>query len=234
MSAKGPVRQSGSWQQRSVFALVLAIGTFAVYSSVLDHPFINYDDGDYVTQNLHIQQGLTRATLAWAVSSTEYSNWHPATWISHALDWEFFGKNPRGHHLTSILLHALNAALLFLLVVTLTGKTIPSFFVGAMFALHPMNVESVAWVAERKNVLSMFFLLLTMLAYAWYVQKPKVGRYILVFALFALGLMAKPMIVTLPFLLLLLDYWPLQRIASWTGQNPDFLAPQKSWRWLLL
>jgi len=222
----------GAIMPRSALAALLILCTFVVYSPVLSYPFVNYDDGDYVTRNLHVQQGLTKATFAWAITSTEYSNWHPVTWFSHALDWELFGGNARGHHFTSILLHALNAVLLFLLLAWVTGKTGRSLFVGALFALHPLNVESVAWVAERKTVLSMFFFLLTLAAYAWYARQPKFWRYVCVFALFALGLAAKPMIVTLPFLLMLLVYWPLQRIASWTPQPEVLIVPQRPWRWL--
>jgi hypothetical protein len=149
--------------------------------------------------------------VKWAFTSTEAANWHPLTWLSHALDYQLFSLNPAGHHLDSVLLHALNAVALFLLLSWVTKRVGPSLFVAALFALHPINVESVAWVAERKNVLSTFFFLLAIAAYAWYAKKPGWRRYLLVAALFALGLMAKPMVVTLPFVLLLLDYWPLER-----------------------
>lgn len=221
-------------KQKWALALLLAACTFAVYFPVLSHPFVNYDDPDYVTANPHVQQGLTRATLEWAASSVEHSNWHPVTWLSHALDCELFGLAPAGHHFSSLLLHAINAALLFLFLASVTAKTGRSLFVAALFALHPINVESVAWIAERKTVLSMFFLLLTLAAYAWYVSRPTAGRYISVVVPYALGLAAKPMIVTLPFLLMLLDYWPLQRIKGMDATSRAFPAPQRPWARLVL
>ncbi len=157
--------------------------------------------------------GLSWSTIKWAFASTEAANWHPLTWLSHALDYQLFALNPAGHHLDSVLIHAVNAVLLFLLLVWGTKRVGPSLLVAALFAVHPLNVESVAWVAERKNVLSTFFFLLAIGAYGWYARKPDWRRYLLVAALFAAGLMAKPMVITLPFVLLLLDYWPLQRIA---------------------
>jgi tetratricopeptide (TPR) repeat protein len=156
---------------------------------------------------------LSWATIKWAFASTDASNWHPLTWLSHALDYQLFALNPAGHHLDSVLIHALNAVLLFLLLVWTTKRVGPSLLVAALFAVHPLNVESVAWVAERKSVLSTLFFLLAIGAYGWYAQKPGWRRYLLVMALFAAGLMAKPMVITLPFVLLLLDYWPLRRTA---------------------
>jgi len=182
---------------------------------VLHNGFINYDDQDYVTENLRVQGGLTWSNIAWAFHGAEsHGNWHPLTWLSHALDWELFGKNTAGHHYMSVLFHALNAVLLFLLLERATGFPWRSFVVAALFALHPVNVESVAWAAERKNVLSMVFFLLAMIAYGWYAQRRSVRRYSWVFVLFALGLMAKPQVITLPCVLLLWDYWPLQRFGS--------------------
>lgn len=224
----------GATKQRLALALLLAACAFAVYFPVLSHPFVNYDDPDYVTANSHVQQGLTWATLEWAASSLEHSNWHPVTWLSHALDCKFFGLAPAGHHFSSLLLHAINAVLLFLFLASVTGKNARSLFVAALFALHPVNVESVAWIAERKTVLSMFFLLLTLAAYAWYARQPKPGRYACVVALYALGLAAKPMIVTLPFLLLLLDYWPLQRIKGIEAAPRALPTPQRPWAQLVL
>jgi tetratricopeptide (TPR) repeat protein len=205
--------------------IVLALVTFAVYSRALRNPFVNYDDQGYVVENLQVQQGLTQATLRWALTATVADNWHPLTWLSHALDCQLFGLNPAGHHFTSILLHALNTVLLFFLLFRVTGARGRSLMVAALFALHPINVESVAWVAERKNVLSMFLFLLTLGAYGWYARHPKVLRYVVVAAMFALGLAAKPMIVTLPFVLLLLDFWPLQRLLPWP-QSKAFPVPQ--------
>jgi tetratricopeptide (TPR) repeat protein len=172
------------------------------------------DDRDYVTANFHIHGGLAWSTIKWAFTSTAAANWHPLTWLSHALDYQLFGLNPAGHHLDSVLIHALNAVVLFLLLSWVTKRVGPSLLVAALFAVHPINVESVAWVAERKNVLSTLFFFLAIGAYGWYVQKPDWRRYLLVAALFSAGLMAKPMVITLPFVLLLLDYWPLDRTQS--------------------
>jgi tetratricopeptide (TPR) repeat protein len=191
--------------------LLLAGITIALYSPVIGHPFIVLDDNDYVTGNLHIHGGLSWRTIAWAFTSTTAANWHPLTWLSHVLDYQLFELNPWGHHLDSVLIHAGNVVLLFLLLRWLTRRVGPSLLVAALFACHPINVESVAWVAERKNVLCMIFLLGAIGAYAWYAQKPGWRRYLAVTLLFALGLMAKPMVITLPFVLLLLDYWPLSR-----------------------
>ncbi|MGC2271189.1 MAG: glycosyltransferase family 39 protein [Candidatus Sulfotelmatobacter sp.] len=192
--------------------LLLVLVTLAFYNPVVHNGFTNFDDNGYVTDNLHVRAGLTWETVKWAFTSREDANWHPITWLSHALDCQLFGLNPVGHHYVSVLLHATNAVLLFLLLESATGMTWPSFMVAALFALHPVNVESVAWAAERKNVLSMLFFLLTLRAYGWYVRRESVRRYLVVAALFALGLMAKPEIITLPFVLLLWDYWPLQRM----------------------
>jgi len=190
--------------------------TLALYNPVNRHPFVNYDDDRYVTENPHVRQGLTAETFKWALTSTEQANWHPLTWMSHALDVSLFRLNPAGHHFTSILLHAANAILLFLVLMWATKRMGPSLFVAALFAWHPINVESVAWVAERKNVLCTFFFFLTLWAYGWYVQKPGWKRYLAVVLLFAAGLASKPMVITLPFVLLLLDYWPLARSRSWS------------------
>jgi protein O-mannosyl-transferase len=206
-----------------LICFALAGITFALYSRALTLPFIeHYDDENYVTANLHVQAGLSWTTVKWAITSTELSNWHPLTWLSHALDCELFGLNPTGHHFTNIFLHALNVLLLFLLLLRATGYEGRSFLLAALFAVHPFNVESVAWIAERKNVLSMFFFLLTLAAYGWYVLKPNLKRYAAVMALFALALAAKAMVVTLPCVLLLLDFWPLKRIKSQAAASqPD-------------
>jgi hypothetical protein len=211
--------------------ILLALVTFAVYSRAIGNPFVNYDDQGYVTENLHVQQGLTPTTVRWALTAMEADNWHPLTWLSHALDCQLFGLHPAGHHFTSVVLHVLNVVILFLLLLRATGATGRSFMVAALFALHPINVESVAWVAERKNVLSMFFFLLTLAAYGWYALRPRIERYLVVAVLFTLGLAAKPMIVTLPFVLLLLDFWPIQRVRGWPPSS-TFAAPQFSFRWL--
>jgi tetratricopeptide (TPR) repeat protein len=198
-----------------IACLLLAAVTLTLYNPVNRHLFVNYDDDRYVTENQHIRQGLTAETLKWALTSTEQANWHPLTWMSHALDVSLFRLNPAGHHFTSILLHAGNAILLFLLLIWSTKRMGPSLLVAALFALHPINVESVAWVAERKNVLCTIFFFLTLWAYGWYVQRPGWKRYLAVALLFAAGLASKPMVITLPFILLLLDYWPLVRARSW-------------------
>jgi len=190
--------------------------TLAVYGRVRSNPFINFDDDSYVVKNSHVRAGVTGSTFAWAWTSTEASNWHPLTWLSHALDCELYGLNPAGHHLTSVLLHSLNVVLLFLLLARVTGKMWRSVMVAGLFALHPLNVETVAWVAERKSVLSTLFFLLALVAYGWYARRPKIERYLLVSVMFALGLASKPMVITLPFALLLLDFWPLRRIQGWS------------------
>jgi len=201
-------------KRNPIVCLLLAVVTLALYNPVTHHPFVNYDDDRYVTNNPHVRQGLTADTFTWALTSTEQANWHPLTWMSHALDCSLYGVNPVGHHFTSILLHVVNAILLFLLLMWATQRLGPSLFVAALFAIHPINVESVAWVAERKNVLCTMFFLLTLWAYGWYARKPHWARYLAVVALFAAGLASKPMVITLPFVLLLLDYWPLGRVRG--------------------
>ena len=187
-------------QKRNLaICLLLAIATLALYSPAIGHPFIfNYDDDIYVLNNTHVKAGLHWPTIRWAPTSTENSNWHPLTWLSHAMDCQLYGLNPSGHHFTNILFHTLNVVLLFLLLMYATRKTGRSFLVAALFAIHPFNVESVAWIAERKNVLSTFFFLLTIGAYGWYALKPGLKRYLAVAALFVLGLASKAMVVTLP------------------------------------
>jgi len=217
--------------------LLLAVATLALYSPAFGHPFIfNYDDDIYVNNNSYVKAGLTWETLRWALTSTESANWHPATWLSHALDCALYGLNPHGHHVTNVLLHVLNVVLLFLLLVRATAAAGRSFLVAALFAIHPFNVESVAWIAERKNVLSTFFFLLTLGAYGWYALKPSIKRYVAVAALFVLALASKPMVVTLPCVLLLLDYWPLRRIRGWNQFEPDtaFPVPQAPFSRLVL
>jgi hypothetical protein len=205
----------------SSFAVCLALAaiTLLVYSPMLWHGFINYDDPDYITGNAHVIGGLTWTNVAWAFTTGDAANWHPLTWISHMTDCQLFGLNPAGHHLTNLLFHIANTLLLFLLLKKLTGAIWRSFFVAALFAWHPLHVESVAWASERKDVLSAFFWMLALLAYAQFaglskIQNPKSKAfYILALFLFACGLMSKPMVVTLPFVLLLLDFWPLQRFT---------------------
>jgi hypothetical protein len=193
----------------------LAIAVLVLYSRVKDADFVNYDDLSYVTQNAHVQEGLRWKTFTWALRSTQSDNWHPLTWLSHALDCQLYGLNPVGHHITNVVFHVINVLLLFLLLTRATGAIGRSALVAALFALHPLNVESVAWVAERKNVLSMLFFFLAIGAYGWYAIKPSLRRYGLMVAMFALGLAAKPAVITFPLVLLLLDYWPLRRVNTW-------------------
>ncbi|MBI3607391.1 MAG: tetratricopeptide repeat protein [Nitrospirae bacterium] len=202
-----------------LLVLFLIVGTVAVFWQVESHGFINYDDPGYVTKNPHIRQGFTRESLTWALTATYFSNWHPLTWLSYMLDYRLFGDNPRGYHVVNVGLHAANTVLLFVVLRRMTGVLWPSVFVAALFGIHPMHVESVVWVAERKDVLSTLFWLLAMGAYARYAERPRAASYVLVLACFALGLMAKPMVVTLPFVFLLLDYWPLQRFAVAAGRR---------------
>ncbi len=193
--------------------LLLAVTTLAVYWQVLGNGFVSYDDGMYVTENIRVQEGVTFDNLIWAFISSDASNWHPLTWISHMIDCQLYGLNPWGHHLTSLLFHVANTLLLLLILVRMTGALWQSSLVAALFALHPLHVESVAWVAERKDVLSTFFMMLTLWSYMRYVKKGEGKRYLLVALLFMFGLMSKPMLVSLPFILLMLDFWPLGRVC---------------------
>jgi protein O-mannosyl-transferase len=217
-----PASLFSSPEKRNVIVcLLLVVATLALYNPVNRHPFVNYDDDRYVTENPHVHNGVTWDTITWALSAMEQGNWHPLTWLSHALDYQMFHQNATGHHFTSLLIHAANTVLLFLLLMYATGRVGPSLLVAALFALHPINVESVAWVAERKNVLSTFFFLAALIAYCWYARKTDWRRYLAFAGLFGLGLMSKPMVITLPFVLLLLDYWPLGRIqGSPAGTRP--------------
>jgi len=191
--------------------VLLIVCSLIAFGRIVANDFINFDDNVYITENNHIKAGLNSETLKWAFSAVVSSNWHPLTLLSHALDWRLFGANASGHHLVSLLLHIGSAILLFLFLNKTTGSLWPSAFVAALFALHPLRVESVAWAAERKDVLSMFLGLAVLYTYALYVEKPKLSKYYLCLILFALSLLAKPTLVTLPFVLLLLDYWPLGR-----------------------
>ncbi|MHC4333142.1 MAG: tetratricopeptide repeat protein [Planctomycetota bacterium] len=202
----------------------LAISTTAVYWQVLSSDFVNFDDQIYVTENSHVQRGLTAENLVWAFASYDVAYWHPLTWLSHILDCELFGLKAGGHHLTSLILHIANSLLVFWVLRRATGAIWRSALVAALFALHPFNVDSAAWIAERKNVLSTFFLLLTMWAYTSYACRGGTGRYLLTLLLYAFGLLAKPMLVTLPFAMLLFDYWPLKRFQSARGAAENGLA----------
>lgn len=214
-----------TWHRRLAGAL-LVLATLAVYARVAGHEFVGYDDPGYVTANPVVQRGLSLDGVAWAFTTTAMSNWHPVTWLSHLLDVQCFGLAPAGHHLVSVALHALSAALLFLLLARLTDRPWRSLTVAALFALHPLHVESVAWVAERKDVLSGVLWHLTLLLYVEWTRRPGPGRYLAALACFAAGLMAKPMLVTLPVVLLLLDAWPLARWKASAGPGP--LRPASS------
>ncbi len=216
-----PRRPSALW-----VAAALAIAVLAVYWQVQHHGFVDYDDPDYVTENPVVQQGLTTAGARWAVTTFHASNWFPLTWLTHMLDCELFGLAPGGHHFTNVLLHVASTLLLLAFLRRATGRLWPSVFVAALFALHPTRVESVAWIAERKDVLSTFFWMLTLVAYGHYVARPGRGRYLLVASAFVLGLLAKPMLVTLPFVLLLLDFWPFCRWRR--GQSCAAEAPPRA------
>jgi protein O-mannosyl-transferase len=205
--------------RKLTLSLLLVLATLALYNAVARAPFLNLDDDIYITQNPEVRSGLNRHSIAWAFTTTTATNWHPLTWLSHELDCQLFGLNPAGPHLVNLLLHSANAVLIFLLLAAATGMIWRSLMVAALFALHPINVESVAWIAERKNVLSMFFFLLALAAYGWYARGPNIRRHLAVTALYAMALMAKPQVITFPFALLLLDYWPLRRIGANDSAN---------------
>jgi len=193
--------------------IAMVVTVLAVYSQVAEHGFIDFDDGIYILNNAHVRTGLTSENIRWALTSLEASNWHPLTWISHMLDCQVYGLRPAGHHLTSLFLHVANCLLLFLVLRTATGDLWRSALAATLFGLHPLHIESVAWVSERKDVLSSFFWMLTILAYLNYARRGRALPYMLALMLFAFGLMCKPMLVTLPFVLLLLDLWPLGRFT---------------------
>ena len=196
-----------------LLAILLVAGTALLYAPAVRNGFVNYDDPDYVTRNPEVLRGLTPHGVVWAFGTKNpAANWHPLTWMSHMLDVSWYGVHPFGHHLTNVVLHCLGVVLLFLFLQRATARPLSSAAVAALFALHPLNVESVAWVAERKAVLCMVFLALTLWSYLWYTAKPSVARYLLLTLLFALALMSKAMVITVPFVLVLLDYWPLNRI----------------------
>lgn len=217
---KRKAKPRATLQERSAFAgarldlliyLALLLATFAVYAQVRHFDFVNYDDRDYTSANVHVREGLTAQGLEWALTSRDAANWFPATWVSHMLDCQLFGLDSGWHHLHNVLLHALAAILLCMFLARATGMRWPSALVAFLFALHPLHVEPVAWVAERKDVLSACFWFFTLWAYVRYAERPGWGRYLTVAAGLCLGLMAKPMVVTLPLVLLLLDWWPLAR-----------------------
>lgn len=200
--------------------VTLMLATIVAFGQVRRNDFINLDDDKYVTENPQVKAGITRQSVYWAFTSSHAANWHPLTWLSHMLDCQLFGLDPAWHHLTNLAFHIANTLLLFWLLKKMTGALWQSAFVAAAFGLHPLHVESVAWIAERKDVLSGLFWILTIAAYVRYTQRPNIASYLLVVLAFVLGLMAKPMLVTLPFVLLLLDYWPLGRFEPGSSIVP--------------
>jgi tetratricopeptide (TPR) repeat protein len=209
-------------QLAAFICLALAVVTTALYLPIIHHDFVNFDDDDYITNNSHVQAGLTWAGVIWAFRTGAAANWHPLTWLSHMLDCQLYGLNPGGHHSTNLIFHVINTLLLFLWLSQITGTLWRSAIVAALFAWHPLHVESVAWASERKDVLSTFFWMLTLIAYTRYARESTVQSpqskvfYGLSLLAFACGLMSKPMVVTLPFVLLLLDFWPLKRFSRFT------------------
>jgi tetratricopeptide (TPR) repeat protein len=224
------------------FCLLLAVVTLAFYNPIVQNQFTGFDDWAYISRNPNIMAGLTWNTVKWSFTTFREGNWHPLTWLSHAMDYQLFHLSPIGHHYTNLLFHVANAVLLFLLLRRATGSLWSSLIVAALFALHPINVESVAWAAERKNVLSTLFFLLALHAYDRFARRDpndlyRVFLYFAVAICFALGLLAKPQIVTLPFVLLLWDYWPLERLAATRSFVDGSLSPsrtQRSLRFLIL
>ena len=194
--------------------IALTIVTLAVFWQVNLYDFINFDDQVYVTQNSHIRSGISLESFRWAVSTKYFDLWHPLVWMSFMLDYKLVGLNAGGYHITNLILHILSALFLFWLFNRMTGAVWKSAFVAAIFALHPLHVESVAWISERKDVLSAFFWMLTLCLYVYYTEKPVIKRYLPVLFCFVCALMSKPMVVTLPVILILLDYWPLKRFES--------------------
>jgi Tfp pilus assembly protein PilF len=201
-------------RERLIVYIVLAVVTLAVYWQVNQFDFVSFDDNNYVTENRNIQSGITPDSIRWALSTTYFDGWHPPIWLSFLLDYQLYGLNAGGYHLTNLILHIMSVLLLFWLFSRMTGAIWRSAFVAAFFALHPLHVESVAWISERKDVMSMLFGILTLCLYVYYTEKPVMKRYLPVLFSFALALVCKPMVVTLPVMMILLDYWPLTRLQS--------------------
>src|SRR6266571_2097594 len=223
----------------AICAVLVGI-TWLVFAQTVRHQFVTYDDPQYVYANPDISAGVSLGRISWAFTHTIAGNWHPLTTISHMLDCQLYGLKPAGHHFTNVLFHTIAVVLLFLLLQQMTGSLWRSTFVAALFAIHPLHVESVAWVSERKDVLSAVFFMLTLVAYVPYARAPSPGRYFIVALMFTLGLMSKPMLVTVPFVFLLLDYWPLRRfdkvpllksrggIVGWLNRRPNYLFLEKT------
>ena len=215
-----------SKKQNLIVYIFLVVVTLAIFWQVHRYDFVNFDDDIYVTQNSHIQSGITLDGVRWAFSATYAEFWHPLTWLSLMLDYQLYGLNAGGYHLTNVILHILSTLLLFWLLNRMTGSIWKSAFVAALFALHPLHVESVAWITKRKDVLSAFFWMLTLCLYVYYTGKPLITRYLLVLFSSVLALMSKPMVVTLPVIMILLDYWPLGRLQSQKiGNNLTDIMP---------
>ena len=208
-----------SGNRKLIVYVFLALAVLAVFWQVNHYDFVTLDDDVYVTGNSHLQSGFTPNGLRWAFSTTYAQYWHPVTWLSLMLDYKLFGLNAGGYHVTNVLLHLLSALLLFMLFNRMTGEIWKSAFVAAVFALHPLRVESVVWIAKRRDLLCILFSIFTLLLYVYYVEKPAVKRYLAALFCFALALASKPMMVTLPFILILLDYWPLKRFGSQKGNQ---------------
>jgi Tfp pilus assembly protein PilF len=220
-------------EQVLIVYIVLTVVTFAVFWQVNQFDFVNFDDNIYVTENSHVQSGITSDGFHWAFSTRYFKLWHPLVWLSFMLDYQLIGLNAGGYHITNLLLHIMSTLLLFWLFYRMTGAIWKSAFVAAFFALHPLHVESVAWIAERKDVLSAFFWMLTLCLYVYYTEKPVIKRYLLVLLGFVCALMSKPMVVTLPVIMILLDYWPLKRFQlKETGNNLKEVTPGKGPLWL--
>lgn len=211
--------------KKILLSIFLVLITLCIYWQARTHGFYTYDDGAYIADNAIVLQGITLEGIKWALFDFHVANWHPVTWFSHMLDTHLFGANPSAHHLVSVIIHALNASLVFILLLQLTSALWRSFAVALLFAIHPLHVESVVWIAERKDHLSGLFFLLTLIAWVIYVRKQTTIRYVVALSLFVLGLMSKSMLVTLPFILLLLDWWPLGRFEA--KRSPAWLFTEK-------
>jgi hypothetical protein len=213
------IPEEGMWRMLGAGCLIAAL-VVATFFPLQDAEFLNIDDDEYVTENQFVNSGLSRTNIIWAVTQSHSGHWHPVTWLSHMLDCSFFGLDARAHHLVNVGFHSIAMLLLFIALTRMTLSLWRSFFVTALVAVSPLRLESVAWVAERKDVLSMLFAAGTLLGYSWYVRRPSFMRYSAVLIPYALGLLAKPMLVSVPLLLLLLDVWPLNRLSlSLSGKS---------------
>jgi len=220
-TSSGPRRPLLAGPAPWIHVALIAIN-LAIYAPIRTHDFVNWDDLEYVKSNPNVSGGLSWHGLTWALTSGYAANWHPLTWLSHMVDVQLYGLAAGPHHVTSLLIHIANTLLLFAVLRGMSGAMGRSAFVAGLFAAHPLHVESVAWIAERKDVLSTLFWMLTLWAYAAYVRQPRRGRYLTVVALYVLGLMAKPMLITLPFVLLLMDLWPLRRMRMEAGGRQEW------------